>query len=102
MPLTPAGIGTEQALAVHRLHGRAPTAFLVSFGVGMKLILSIWSILLGATAILLMARTLRWRRMLAHHPPPTTQHPDHLNGAEPLHPVAQPLRVPSCGSVTAR
>ncbi len=70
VPLTPAGIGTEQALAVHVLHGRAPTAFLVSFSVGMKLILSTWSILLGAAAILLMARTLRWRRMLAHHPAP--------------------------------
>lgn len=64
VPLTPAGIGTEQALVVHLLSGRAPTGILVSFSVGAKLILSAWSILLGAIAIVLMARTLRWRRML--------------------------------------
>lgn len=70
VPLTPAGIGTEQALAVHLLSGRASTGFLVSFSVGVKLILSVWSILLGAIAILLMARTLRWRRMLSDPPTP--------------------------------
>ncbi len=69
VPLTPSGIGTEQALIVHVLSGRASSTALLSFSVGMKLVLSIWSALLGAAAILLMARTLRWRRLLADHQP---------------------------------
>lgn len=69
LPLTPAGIGTEQALITHVLSGRASSSALLSFSVGMKLVLSVWSVILGAAAILLMARTLRWRRLLAQDQP---------------------------------
>jgi len=64
LPLTPAGIGTEQALIVHVLSGRASSSALLGFSVGMKLVLSVWSALLGAAALVLMVRTLRWQRLL--------------------------------------
>ncbi len=66
VPLTPAGIGTEQALIVHVLSGQASRSALLGFSVGMKLVLSVWTGLLGAAAIVLMVRTLRWRRVVAN------------------------------------
>src|SRR5919202_5928717 len=64
LPLTPSGIGTEQALAVYVLRGQASRTSLLSFSVGMELFLTIWSVALGLTALALMRRTLRWRRLL--------------------------------------
>ncbi len=63
VPLTPAGIGTEQALAVYVLAGEASRAALLSFSVGMKLGVVLVNIVLGFSAITLMLRTLRWRRV---------------------------------------
>jgi hypothetical protein len=62
LPLTPGGIGTEQALVVYVFAGEVPTTALVSFSVGMKLILTAVNVALGFAAIALMLRTLRWRR----------------------------------------
>lgn len=62
LPLTPGGIGTEQALLVYVFRGDAPTATLLSFSVGMKAVLTVANVLLGFAAILVMLRTLRWRR----------------------------------------
>jgi uncharacterized membrane protein YbhN (UPF0104 family) len=64
LPLTPAGIGTEQALAVYVLAGQASRTTIVSFSVGMELILTAWNVVLGAAAMLLMLRSLRWRRLV--------------------------------------
>jgi uncharacterized membrane protein YbhN (UPF0104 family) len=64
LPLTPSGIGTEQALAVYVLRGEASRTGLLGFSVGMELVLTIWNAALGLTALLLMRRTLRWRRLL--------------------------------------
>ena len=66
LPLTPSGIGTEQALAVYVLRGQASRTSLLGFSVGMELMLMIWNVLLGLTALALMRRTLRWRRLLEH------------------------------------
>jgi uncharacterized membrane protein YbhN (UPF0104 family) len=62
LPLTPAGIGTEQALLAYVLRGEAPTSALLSFSVGMRIVVGIANVALGFAAIALILRTLRWRR----------------------------------------
>jgi uncharacterized protein (TIRG00374 family) len=65
LPLTPAGIGTEQVLLAYLFAGVAPAADILSFSVGMKLTIVAVNLAAGAVAILIMLRTLRWRRTLA-------------------------------------
>jgi uncharacterized protein (TIRG00374 family) len=64
LPLTPAGIGTEQALLVYVLRGEAPVSALLSFSVGMKLTLIVANVTAGALVLGLLLRTLRWRRVV--------------------------------------
>ena len=64
VPITPAGIGTEQALVAYVLAGRAEVVALVSFSVGMKLVVIAVNLVVGFTALALMLRTLRWRAHL--------------------------------------
>jgi uncharacterized membrane protein YbhN (UPF0104 family) len=68
LPLTPAGIGTEQALLAYVFAGIAPAVDVLSFSVGMKLTVISVNVAAGAVAILLMLRTLRWRRLLESTP----------------------------------
>jgi uncharacterized membrane protein YbhN (UPF0104 family) len=63
LPISPGGIGTEQALLVVVLAGEAARSSLVSLSVGMKLSLMVWNLALGFTALALMARTLSWREI---------------------------------------
>jgi glycosyltransferase 2 family protein len=65
LPLTPAGIGTEQGLLAYVFSGRAPATRVLSFSVGMKLALMAVNLVIGFAAIALMLRTLRWRRVIA-------------------------------------
>jgi uncharacterized membrane protein YbhN (UPF0104 family) len=67
LPLTPAGIGTEQALLVYVLTGSAPAAAVLSFSVGMKVVLITVNVTLGLAAILIMLRTFRWRGIVRRH-----------------------------------
>lgn len=69
LPLTPAGIGTEQGLLVYVFSGKAAATKVLSFSVGMKVTLMTVNLVLGFAAIALMLRTLRWRRALAGHEP---------------------------------
>src|SRR5215210_1445665 len=62
LPLTPAGIGTEQVLLAYLFAGIAPAADILSFSVGMKLTIVAVNLTAGALALLIMLRTLRWRR----------------------------------------
>jgi uncharacterized membrane protein YbhN (UPF0104 family) len=64
VPLTPAGIGTEQVMLVYVLSGQASRSALLSLSVGMKTILSTLNVVLGLTALVLMLRTLRWRHLV--------------------------------------
>lgn len=64
LPLTPSGIGTSQALAVYVLRGQASRTAIVSFSVGMQLVLTTWSVLAGGTVLLLTLRSLHWRRLV--------------------------------------
>lgn len=80
VPITPAGIGTEQALVAFVLSGKATVTALVSFSVGMKLVVIAVNAAIGFTAIALMLRTLRWRRHVdAEH----AAAPSGVGGAKP-------------------
>ena len=61
-PISPSGIGTEQALLLYIFRGKAAKTVLLSFSVGMRVTLIVFNALVGFTAIFLMLRTLRWRR----------------------------------------
>jgi uncharacterized membrane protein YbhN (UPF0104 family) len=64
LPLTPAGIGTDQVLLVYVLAGQASKSALLSLSVGMKAIVSAANAVIGFSALFLMLRTLRWRSTL--------------------------------------
>ena len=61
-PISPSGIGTEQALLLYTFAGKAAKTVLLSFSVGMRVTLIIFNALLGFGAVLLMMRTLHWRQ----------------------------------------
>jgi glycosyltransferase 2 family protein len=62
VPISPGGIGTQQALLVYTLRGSASRSALLAFSVGMKLTVTCVNVIVGFTAILLTLRTLRFRR----------------------------------------
>jgi hypothetical protein len=64
LPFTPGGAGTKQGLSVYALHEHSTSAVL-SFSVGMNIALVVVNVTVGFTALFLMARTLRWRRLAA-------------------------------------
>jgi uncharacterized membrane protein YbhN (UPF0104 family) len=74
LPITPAGVGTEQAFLLYVLSGVAPAAVLLAFSVGAKLTLTITNVVAGFTAIALTLRTVRFRRAL--EPMKTAETPD--------------------------
>jgi uncharacterized membrane protein YbhN (UPF0104 family) len=64
-PLSPNGIGTEQALLLYVFRGAAASrTLLLSFSVGMRVTLSVVNAVLGFAAVLIMLRTVRVRRVL--------------------------------------
>ena len=62
-PVSPAGIGTEQALLVYIFRNVTSKSLALSFSVGMRVTLIVVNAVLGFTAILLMTGTLRVRRV---------------------------------------
>jgi uncharacterized protein (TIRG00374 family) len=62
VPLTPAGIGTEQAFLLYVFQGAVPSAQLLAFSVGMRIMLSATNAIAGFTAIALTLRTVRISR----------------------------------------
>ena len=52
LPLTPAGIGTEQALLVYMFAGTAPASDVLSFSVGLKIVVITVNLTLGTIATL--------------------------------------------------
>jgi uncharacterized membrane protein YbhN (UPF0104 family) len=61
-PISPAGIGTEQALLVYIFRNVTSRSVALSFSVGMRVTLIIVNAIVGFTAILLMTGTLHVRR----------------------------------------
>ena len=66
LPVTPGGVGTQQALIVVVLGGAASDAQLLSFSVGMQAAVIVSNAILGAIALILMLRTLSLRAAIGH------------------------------------
>jgi uncharacterized membrane protein YbhN (UPF0104 family) len=71
LPITPAGVGTEQAFLLYVLSGVASASVLLAFSVGAKLTLTITNVVAGFTAIVLTLRTVRFRKALGPLPEAT-------------------------------
>lgn len=61
LPLTPGGIGTEQALLVFMLDGEAATSEVLGFSVGLKIVVIAVNVTIGTIATFLLLGTTRWR-----------------------------------------
>jgi uncharacterized membrane protein YbhN (UPF0104 family) len=59
LPLTPAGIGTEQAFLVYAFQGTVPSSQLLAFSVGQKFMTIGTNVVAGFTAIAVTLRTVR-------------------------------------------
>jgi uncharacterized membrane protein YbhN (UPF0104 family) len=63
-PATPGGAGTKQGLIVYLFKDEAISrTLLVAFSVGMNIALVVCNLALAAVALLLMARTISWKRL---------------------------------------
>jgi uncharacterized protein (TIRG00374 family) len=60
LPISPSGIGTEQAFLIYLFRGHVPGAALVAFSVGMRLTLITVNAALGFGTLLVTLRTVRW------------------------------------------
>lgn len=61
LPFTPGGVGTEQALLLYVFQGESTASALLSFSIGMKIVLTVVNVAVGFLAIVLMLRTVDWR-----------------------------------------
>lgn len=61
LPLTPAGIGTEQALLVYLFADVATSSKILAFSVGVKLVTITVNVTLGTIAVALLLGSVRWR-----------------------------------------
>jgi uncharacterized membrane protein YbhN (UPF0104 family) len=68
LPLTPGGIGTEQALLVYLLQGAASSSEVLSFSVGVKLVVITVNVTLGTIATFSLLGTTRWRDHVRRDP----------------------------------
>jgi uncharacterized membrane protein YbhN (UPF0104 family) len=66
LPVTPGGVGTQQALIVVVLGGAATDSQLLSFSVGAQAAVMISNALIGGIALVLMLRTLSLRSAIGH------------------------------------
>ncbi|MET0938275.1 MAG: lysylphosphatidylglycerol synthase transmembrane domain-containing protein [Gaiellaceae bacterium] len=66
LPFTPGGVGTQQGFLLYAFRdttvGRAS---LVSFSVGMYVATTVVNVVAGLVALLLLARTIRWKQLIA-------------------------------------
>jgi uncharacterized membrane protein YbhN (UPF0104 family) len=63
LPLTPGGVGAQQALLVATLVGPGPIAVL-TYSVGQQIAIAAWTVILGALALIFVFRTTDWRRLI--------------------------------------
>jgi uncharacterized membrane protein YbhN (UPF0104 family) len=66
LPVTPGGVGTQQALIVVVLGGAANDSQLLSYSVGAQAAVMIANAALGGIALVLMLRTLSLRSAIGH------------------------------------
>ena len=69
VPISPGGIGTEQAFIVFVFEGSVARAKLLAFSVGMKLTLTVTNAVAGFTALFLMLGHVRWREVVETNRP---------------------------------
>ena len=69
LPISPGGIGTEQAFLLYLFSGQVTSSALLAFSVGMRLTLTAVNAALGFTAIFLTLKTTDWRAHVAQSPP---------------------------------
>lgn len=76
IPLTPGGIGTEQAFLLYVFGGAVPGAQLLAFSVGMRLMLLATNVVAGFSAIGLTLKTFRYSEALegSKRKPPHVDH----------------------------
>ncbi len=67
-PVTPGGVGTEQAFIVYVFGGKVAKTALLAFSVGMRVTLTVVNGTLGFLAIFLTLRTIRFRRHVGSDP----------------------------------
>lgn len=65
LPISPSGIGTEQALLVSVLRGTASNSLIIAFSVGTRLVTIAVNVLLGFAAIFYFFGTFRFHRYVA-------------------------------------
>jgi uncharacterized membrane protein YbhN (UPF0104 family) len=68
VPISPGGVGTEQAFLAYVFRGQVPQATLLAFSVGMKITLTAINVAAGALALLLTLGTVRYRRVVSAPP----------------------------------
>jgi uncharacterized membrane protein YbhN (UPF0104 family) len=64
LPITPGGLGTEQAFLLYVLNGLAPAAVLLAFSVGARLTITTVNVIAGFTAIGVTLRTFRYSKAM--------------------------------------
>jgi uncharacterized membrane protein YbhN (UPF0104 family) len=64
LPLTPGGIGTEQALLVFLFEGEATASEVLSFSVGVKFVVIAVNLTIGTIATFALLGTTRWREVV--------------------------------------
>ena len=64
LPITPGGLGTEQAFLLYVLNGLAPAAVLLAFSVGARLTITTVNVVAGFTAIGITLRTFRYSKAM--------------------------------------
>ena len=64
LPFTPGGVDTVQGLLVYIFRNDIAAGTVLTFSVGMHVATVILNLALGFTAIFVMVRTLRWRRLV--------------------------------------
>jgi uncharacterized membrane protein YbhN (UPF0104 family) len=69
LPISPGGIGTEQAFLLYLFSGQVSRSALLAFSVGMRLTLITVNAALGFAAIFLTLKTVDWRAHVAQSPP---------------------------------
>lgn len=69
LPISPGGIGTEQAFLLYLLSGQVASSALLAFSVGMRVTLIVVNVALGFAAIFLTLKTTDWRAHVAQSPP---------------------------------
>ena len=69
LPITPGGVGTVQGLLVATFRNKIATATVLSFSVGMHVATVVTNLVVGFTAIGLMLKTFRWKRVVQPEKP---------------------------------